>query len=41
MGGMVKVSVCISSYNYGRFIGEAIQSVLSQTFQDFGLVSYP
>ncbi len=33
-----KVSVIIRTYNYGRFLGEAIQSALDQTFQDFELV---
>ena len=31
----VKVTVIIPSYNHAKFIGEAIQSVLDQTFQDF------
>lgn len=35
---MVKVSVCIPTYNYGRFIGEAIESVLRQTLQDFDVI---
>lgn len=33
-----KVSVCIPCYNHGRFVGEAIQSVLDQTFADFELI---
>lgn len=35
---MPKVSVVIPTYNYGRFLGEAIQSVLDQTFEDFELI---
>lgn len=33
-----KVSVCIPSYNGQNYIGEAIESVLSQTYADFELV---
>jgi glycosyltransferase involved in cell wall biosynthesis len=33
-----KVSVCIDSYNYGRFLAEAIESVLAQTFDNFEVV---
>ncbi len=33
-----KVSVCIPSYNHGKFIAKAIESVLSQTFQDWEMV---
>jgi len=33
-----KISVCIPTYNYGRFISEAIDSVLGQTFSDFELL---
>lgn len=33
-----KVSVCIPTYNYGKFISDAIESVLSQTFADFELI---
>ncbi|DAB29786.1 MAG TPA: hypothetical protein CFH84_07495 [Sulfurimonas sp. UBA12504] len=33
-----KVSVLITAYNYGHYIGDAIQSVLDQTFDDFELI---
>jgi len=33
-----KVSVIITSYNYARFISEAIQSVLDQTYRDFEVI---
>ncbi len=33
-----KVSVCLDSYNYGRFLPEAIESVLGQSFQDFEII---
>ena len=32
------VSVVITSYNYGRYIAAAIESVLSQDFRDFELI---
>ncbi len=35
---MPKVTVIIPSYNHARFIAEAINSVLQQTFQDFELL---
>lgn len=34
------VSVVLTSYNHERFIGHAIDSVLSQTFGDFELIVY-
>ena len=33
-----KVSVCIPTYNYARFIPEAIESVLSQNYPNFELI---
>jgi len=33
-----KVSVCLDSFNYGCFLAEAIESVLSQEFEDFELI---
>ncbi len=33
-----KVSVCIDSFNYGRFLPEAIESVLGQSFQDIEVI---
>ena len=33
-----KVSICIPNYNYGNYIGDAIQSVLDQSFTDFELI---
>ncbi|OAM92863.1 Glycosyl transferase family 2 [Pelosinus fermentans] len=38
MGDIPLVSVIIDNYNYGRFIGEAIESVLRQTFTNYELI---
>ena len=35
---MPKVSVCIPTYNYARFLPEAIESILNQNFTDFELL---
>ncbi len=37
-GARPLVSVCIPTFNYGRFLPEAIKSVLAQSFTDFELV---
>lgn len=34
----MKVSVCIPTYRYGRYIAETIDSILGQTFTDFELL---
>jgi len=35
---MPAISVIIPCYNYGRFVEEAVDSVLASTFQDFEIV---
>jgi glycosyltransferase involved in cell wall biosynthesis len=35
---MAKVSVTIPTYNYARYLGEAITSILEQTYSDFELI---
>lgn len=32
------LSIVIANYNYGRFLGDAIESLLSQSYQDFELI---
>ena len=36
--GRPKVSVVVTCYNYGRYLAEAVESVVSQTLQDFEIV---
>lgn len=38
MGERPKVSVIIPAYNHEQYISEAVQSVLTQTFEDFELI---
>ena len=35
---MPKVSVVMASYNHEKYVGQAVRSVLDQTYQDFELV---
>lgn len=35
---MPKVSIVMNSYNHGKYVAEAIQSILDQTYQDFEIV---
>ena len=35
---MPKVSIILTSYNYEKYLGEAIESALGQTFSDFELI---
>lgn len=34
----MKISVVMTSYNYAKYIGEAIESVINQTYQDWELI---
>jgi glycosyltransferase involved in cell wall biosynthesis/molybdenum cofactor biosynthesis enzyme MoaA len=36
--GRPKVSVVVTCYNYGRYLAEAVDSIVAQTFQDFEIV---
>jgi GT2 family glycosyltransferase len=38
LGSAPKVSIIVPCYNYGRFLGQAIESVLAQSFSDFELI---
>jgi len=38
MNGNPKVSICIPTYNYAKYIAECIESVISQTYKDFELI---
>ncbi len=33
-----KVSVCVATYNQGRYLRQALQSILNQTMQDFEII---
>lgn len=33
-----RISICMPNYNYGRFIGKALESILSQSFGDFEVI---
>ena len=35
---MLKVSVCMPNYNYGRYIEEAILSVFNQDYENIELI---
>jgi len=34
----IKFSICIPNYNYAKYIGETIESVLNQTYQEFSII---
>ena len=38
MSRIPTISVCMPSYNHARFLPEALDSIMGQTFQDFELI---
>ena len=36
----IKFSVCIPNYNYANYIGETIQSVLDQSYENFEIINF-
>ena len=34
----MKFSICIPNYNYERYLGRTIQSILAQDYQDFEIL---
>nr|MDQ3821484.1 glycosyltransferase family 2 protein [Acidobacteriota bacterium] len=40
MAGKPKISVCIPTHNQAVYLGEALNSVLTQTLQDFEIIIY-
>ena len=34
----IKVSIILTSYNYGRYLKDTVNSVLNQTFADWELI---
>ena len=37
-GNNPNFSICIPNYNYGKYIGDTLKSVLSQTYQNFEVI---
>lgn len=40
VGPSLKVSVLINNYNYGRFLGECVESALAQTYGNIEVIAY-
>ena len=34
----IKFSICIPNYNYAQYVGETIQSVLDQSYENFEII---